>query len=107
MMQREQALGKDILESEKFMKFRIRKLVLEEFGEDFTADYMFDVESLQIISNKLIRMFCHVLQLKIGPEDITKDRVTERLLINSSLRVSTQSNMRNGTWFMDIKVDLS
>ena len=44
--------------------------------------------------------------MKIGPEDITKDNVTERLIINSSMRVSTHSNIRNGTWFMDIKISL-
>lgn len=85
---------------------KIRKLVVEEHGEDFTADYMFDADSLALITNKLVRMFCHVLQMKIGPEDITADKVTERLIINSSMRVSTHSNIRSGTWFMDIKVSL-
>lgn len=32
--------------------------------------------------------------------------MTERLIINSSMRVTTHSNIRNGTWFMDIKVSL-
>lgn len=96
----------DSEETERLLKQRIRKLIVEEQGEDFTADYRFDAPSLQAITNKLMRLFCYVLQLKIGPEEITKDRVTERLIINSSMRVTTHSNIRNGTWFMDIRVSL-
>lgn len=96
----------DSEETDRFLKHKIRKLIIEEHGEDFTKDYMFDAESLQAITNNLMRLFCHVLFLKIGAEEITKDRVTERLVINSSMRVTTHSNIRNGTWFMDIRVSL-
>ena len=98
--------GGDFDEIEKFIKIKIRLLLIEEYGENFTADYMFDADSLALITNKLVRMFCHVLQFKIGSEDITDDKITERLIINNSMRVSTHSNIRSGTWFMDIKVSL-
>ena len=53
--------GVNVVETEKFLKHRIRKLIVEEHGEDFTSDYMFDADSLAFITNKLVRMFCHVL----------------------------------------------
>ena len=36
----------DAVEAEKFLRHKVRKLIVEEHGEDFTADYMFDAKSL-------------------------------------------------------------
>lgn len=36
----------DSEEAEKFLKHKVRKVIVEEHGEDFTADYMFDAKSL-------------------------------------------------------------
>ena len=93
-------------ETERYFKQKILKLLQEEHGDDFTTEYQYDSKSLNVLANKLMRQFCFVLQLKIGSEDITKDKVTERLIINNTLKVSTQSDIRNGMWFMDIKISM-
>ena len=93
-------------ETERYFKQKILKLLQEEHGDDFTTEYQYDSKSLNVLANKLVRQFCFVLQLKIGSEDITKDKVTERLIINNTLKVSTQSDIRNGMWFMDIKINM-
>jgi len=93
-------------ETERYFKQKILKLLQEEHGDDFTTEYQYDSKSLNVLANKLMRQFCFVLQLKIGSEDITKDKVTERLIINNTLKVSTQSDIRNGMWFMDIKINM-
>jgi len=93
-------------ETERYFKQKILKLLQEEHGDDFTTEYQYDSKSLNVLANKLVRQFCFVLQLKIGSEDITKDKVTERLIINNTLKVSTQSDIRNGMWFMDIKISM-
>ena len=93
-------------ETEQYFKQKILKLLQEEHGDDFASEYQYDSKSLNEVANKLMRQFCFILQLKIGSEDITKDRVTERLIINNTLKVSTQSDIRNGMWFMDIKISM-